>query len=82
MAGTLAKAQRKAAVMARLSNALGVDPVSLHGGGAMGDPELAHIMTLERVADAVEAQLTEDEISAEDMPEATPKRGRPRKSGK
>jgi DNA uptake protein ComE-like DNA-binding protein len=49
MASTLQKAQRRAAAMERLADALGVD-LSVH---AKGDIELMHILQLERIADAL-----------------------------
>lgn len=55
MAGTLAKAVRRADAVTRLSTLLDVQQADLKQSGR--DPELALIMTLERVADAVE-QLT------------------------
>lgn len=53
MAGKLAKIKRRAGVLERLSTALGVEQADLQLQGR-GDAELAMIVTLERVADAVE----------------------------
>jgi hypothetical protein len=62
MAGTHAKAVRRAQVMQRLAKRLGIEPADLNAQ-ARGDPELALIMTLERVADAVDRQ-TPDKATA------------------
>lgn len=55
MAGLLAKAQRRADVLQRLSSRLNVDTSDL-SGKVRGDPELTTIVTLERIADALESQ--------------------------
>lgn len=55
MASTHAKAVRRADVLQRLSALMGIEQASLTAN-AKGDPELALIITLERVADAIEAQ--------------------------
>ncbi|MGP1664475.1 MAG: hypothetical protein ACTS5I_00880 [Rhodanobacter sp.] len=59
MASTHAKAVRRAGVLQRLSDRLGVQQADLHAQ-AKGDAEMALIMTLERVADALDAQRGED----------------------
>ena len=53
MASTQVKAERRAKVVQRLSDTLGVKPVDLNAQ-ARGDAGMALIMTLERVADAVD----------------------------
>lgn len=53
MASTQVKAERRAKVVQRLSDSLGVKPVDLNAQ-ARGDSGMALIMTLERVADAVD----------------------------
>ncbi len=60
MASTHAKAVRRAGVMQRLSDRLGVQPADLHAN-AKGDPEMALIMTLERIADAIETNVQAQE---------------------
>lgn len=55
MASTQAKAMRRADALGRLSTALNIEPADLDSQ-AKGDPVMALVMTLERVADAVEAQ--------------------------
>ncbi len=56
MAGTHAKAVRRAGVLQRLSTALGIEQADLYFSGR-GDKEMALIITLERIADAVEDKL-------------------------
>lgn len=56
MASTGAKAVRRAEVLRRLSTHLGFEPVNLHAH-AKGDTEMMSIMTLERIADAVELRF-------------------------
>lgn len=65
MASTGAKAVRRADVLQRLSRRLGYKPVDLHAN-ARGDAEMAAILTLERIADAVEERhgQTEDKHKA------------------
>lgn len=53
MASTNAKAIRRADALGRLSRALDIEQAELQFHGR-GDPELALVVTLERVADAVE----------------------------
>ena len=53
MASTQAKAIRRADVLQRLSAQLGIQQADLHAN-AKGDSELALIMTLERVAEAID----------------------------
>jgi hypothetical protein len=53
MASTQAKAIRRADVLGRLSAQLGIQQADLHAN-AKGDPELALIMTLERIATAID----------------------------
>lgn len=63
MASTQAKAMRRADALGRLSVALGIEQADLNAGGR-GDPELALVMTLERVADAVEGQSQPADLRA------------------
>lgn len=58
MASTNAKAVRRADALQRLAVALDVEQADLHGN-ARGDNELAAIMTLERLANALESRLAE-----------------------
>jgi hypothetical protein len=60
MASTHAKAVRRAGVLQRLSSRLGVQPVDLHAN-AKGDSEMALIMTLERIADAIDTNVQAQE---------------------
>lgn len=53
MASTHAKALRRADVLQRLSDRLGIDQADLYIN-ARGDKEMALVITLERIADAVE----------------------------
>ena len=55
MASTNAKAIRRANALGRLSASLNIEAADLHYH-AKGDPEMALVMTLERIADAVEAK--------------------------
>lgn len=55
MASISAKAIRRADALGRLSKALGITQADLQINGR-GDPELALIITLERIADAVESK--------------------------
>jgi hypothetical protein len=64
MAGTHAKAVRRADVLQRLSDRLGIDQADLYIN-ARGDDEMALIITLERIADAVE-----DKVGATDKKQA------------
>lgn len=60
MASTHAKAVRRAGVLQRLSDRLGVQQADLHAQ-AKGDAEMALILTLERVADAIETNVQAQE---------------------
>lgn len=55
MASTQAKAERKATALGRISSGLGIEQADLHAQGR-GDPEMALVVTLERIADALEAK--------------------------
>lgn len=70
MASTNAKAIRKDEVLLRLSKSLGVEAADLHAD-AKGDAEMAHIMTLERLADALDAK---GDGKAKPVPAADPSR--------
>jgi DNA uptake protein ComE-like DNA-binding protein len=54
MATAHARAQRKADALARLSSSLGINTTDL-ARASSGDPDLAQVIVLERVADAVES---------------------------
>lgn len=54
MASTQAKAERKALALGRIAAGLGIEQADLHAQGR-GDAEMALVVTLERVADALEA---------------------------
>lgn len=60
MASTNAKAVRRADVLRRLSAGLNIQPADLHAN-AKGDAEMAQIMTLERLADAMESKQAKAE---------------------
>lgn len=60
MASTHAKALRRADVLQRLSDRLGIEQADLYIN-ARGDKEMGLIITLERIADAVEAKVAEPE---------------------
>jgi hypothetical protein len=57
MASIHAKAVRRAEVLQRLSDRLGVEQANLYYN-ARGDSEMELIITLERIADAVEEKVT------------------------
>lgn len=67
MASTQAKAVRRADVLQRLSDRLGIQQGDLNVNGR-GDSELAMIVTLERIADAVDKQ-TETQKKADQEPQ-------------
>jgi hypothetical protein len=67
MAGTHAKAMRRADVLQRLSDRLGIDQADLYIN-ARGDKEMALIITLERIADAVDEKVAMPEKKAKTAP--------------
>ena len=56
MASTVSKAIRRSAALARLSASLGIEQADLTFNGR-GDPELSLVITLERLADAVDERM-------------------------
>lgn len=63
MASTQAKAVRRADVLQRLSVHTGTEQADLNAHGR-GDPEMALIITLERIADALDARPVTDDLRA------------------
>ena len=61
MASTQAKAVRRADALQRLSAALGIEQADLDTNGK-GDPGMALVITLERVADAVEGMAQPSDL--------------------